>query len=259
MPYKLPHNTQIIAHRGNSGPFPENTRVAIEQAIALGVDMVEVDIHLSQDGVPVLIHYSTLDRTTGDQGNVAEYTLSELKLLDTGGWKAPKFVGERILTLHDVLDLTRNRIALNLDLKTDKAIPATLEAVREMNVLNDAIISGCTQDCVKIIRSREPSLTVLLNLDEELEQLALTGPAAMFRSRCQEVVEHTDAAGINIAHVFVNLVFVQQAHQRGMSVWVWTVDDEERVLELLEMGIDSITTNWPERMLPIIHPAPKDI
>ena len=252
MSYQLPPNTQLIAHRGNSGPAPENTHSAIEQAIILEVDMVEVDIHLSHDGVPVLIHNSTLEHTTNGQGNVTEHKLSELKMLDVGGWKAPEFVGERILTLYDVLDLTRNRMPLNLDLKTMRALPSTLKAVREMNVLNEVVISGCTQDCLKTIQSREPSLTVLLNLDDALEQLAFTGPAAMYRSRCLAVAEQVGAVGINIAHVFVDRLLVQQAHQKGLSVWVWTVDDEERVQELLGMGVDSITTNWPEKMMPII-------
>ena len=74
----------------------------------------------------------------------------------------------------------------------------------------------------------------------------------MYRSRCLAVAEQVGAVGINIAHVFVDRLLVQQAHQKGLSVWVWTVDDEERVQELLGMGVDSITTNWPEKMMPII-------
>jgi len=258
MSYQLPHYTQLIAHRGNAGPAPENTRLAIEQAIDLKVDMVEVDVHISQDGVPVLIHHARLEHTTNGQGQVNEHTLSELKLLDTGSWKAPEFAGERILTLCDVLDLTQDRIPLNLDLKTECAIPATLKAIQNMNVLNEVVISGCTQDCVKTIRSREPRLTVLLNLDKALEQLALTGPAATFLSHCLTVAEQSGAAGINIAHVFVNRLLIQQAHQKGLSVWVWTVDDETRVQELLEMGVDSITTNWPKQMMPIIKALTTD-
>lgn len=217
--------------------------------------MVEVDVHISQDEIPVLMHHSTLDHTTNGQGRVTEHTLLELKLLDAGGWKGAQFTGEHIMTLYDVLDLARNRIPLNLDLKTERAIPATLKVVREMNVLNEVIISGCTQDQVKMIRSREPRLTVLLNLDETLEQLAHTGPAAVFQSRYLAVAEQVGAAGININHVFVNRGLVQQAHQKGVSVWVWAVDDEERVRELLEMGVDSLTTNWPEQMMPLIKGA----
>ena len=255
MPYQLPHHTQLIAHRGNSGPAPENTRLAIEQAIDLGVDMVEVDVHISQDEIPVLMHHSTLDHTTNGKGGVTEHTLAELKLLDAGGWKAPQFTGERILTLLDVLDLTRKRIPLNLDLKTEHAIPATLKAIQEMNVLNDVVISGCTQDQVKMIRSREPRLTVLLNLDQALERLALKGPAAVFQSRCLDIAGQIGAAGININRLFVNRDLVKQAHQKGVSVWVWTVDEEDSVRELLEMGVDSITTNWPEQMMPLIKRA----
>lgn len=259
MSYQLGHSTQIIAHRGNSGPSPENTRLAIEQAIDLGVDMVEVDVHISQDGIPVLIHHSRLEYTTNGQGHVTEHNLSELRLLDVGGWKAPEFAGERILTLHDVLDLVRNRISLNLDIKTERVIPATIKTIQEMRALNQVVISGCTQDCVKDIRSREPHLTVLLNLDAKLEQLALTGPVALFRSHCLSVAEQSGAVGINIAHVFVNHPLVQQAHQKGLSVWAWTVDDKERVRELLEMGVDSITTNWPEQMMTVIKDWTLDV
>lgn len=252
MSYQLPHTTQIIAHRGNSGHAPENTRLAIEQAMALKVDMIEVDVHISQDGIPVLIHHARLEQTTNGYGLVTEHTLSELVLLDVGGWKSPEFTGERILTLRDVLSMAKDRVPLNLDLKTKRVIPATIKIIKEMNVLSQVVISGCTQECVKMIRAREPRLTVLLNLDAKLEQLALTGPAIKFQSCCLAVAEQVGAAGINIAHVFVNRDLVQQAHQRGLSVWAWTVDDEERVQELVEMGVDSITTNWPEKMMPII-------
>lgn len=252
MSYQLPHRTQLVAHRGNSGPAPENTRIAIEQAIALNVDMVEVDVHISQDGIPVLIHHSRLDLTTNGQGQVTEHTLPELKLLDIGSWKSPEFAGERILTLQEVLDIAKNRIPLNLDIKTARVIPAVINILREMHALNQVVFSGCLQDCVKTIRSQEPRLTVLLNLDMALQQLALTGPAETFRSRCLAVAEQSGAAGINIAHVFVNRLLIQQAHQKGLSVWVWTVDDNDRVRELLEIGVDSITTNWPEHMVPVM-------
>jgi glycerophosphoryl diester phosphodiesterase len=221
--------------------------------------MVEVDIHISQDGIPVLIHHSRLEYTTNGQGHVTDHTLSELRLLDVGGWKAPEFSGERILTLHDVLDLARNRISLNLDIKTERVVPATIKTIQEMRVLNQVVISGCTQDCVKDIRVQEPHLTVLLNLDAKLEQLALTGPAALFRSRCLNAAEQSGAVGINIAHVFVNRPLVHQAHQKGLSVWAWTVDDKDRVRELLEMGVDSITTNWPEQMMTVIKDWTLDV
>ena len=82
MSYQLPPHTQLIAHRGNAGLSPENTHLAIEQAIALGVDMVEVDVRLSRDGVPVLFHHPTLEQTTNGNGRVHEHTLAELKQLD---------------------------------------------------------------------------------------------------------------------------------------------------------------------------------
>ena len=161
MPYQLPPYPQLIAHRGNSSPSPENTRLAIEQAISLGVDMVEVDVRLSRDGVPVLIHNKTLRQTTNGSGRVAKHTLAELKLLDAGSWKGPQFAGEPLLTLYESLELARHRVGLNLDLKTHSAIWSTLEAVRQMNMTDEVIVTGCCWKCVKTVRRSEARLTVL--------------------------------------------------------------------------------------------------
>ncbi len=121
MAYVPPTHTQLIAHRGNSGPSPENTRLAVEQAISIGVDMVEADVNLALNGDPVIIHNATLAETTNGKGRVDENSLAELKKLDAGSWKGPEFAGERILGLYDLLALARGRIPLNLDLKTHQS------------------------------------------------------------------------------------------------------------------------------------------
>lgn len=252
MSYQLPPHTQLIAHRGNSGPSPENTRLAIEQAIALDVDMVEVDVHLSRDGVPVLVHYPTLERTTNGNGRVHDHTVAELKQLDAGSWKGDRFAGEPILTLTEVLELARHRVPLNLDLKTLKAVQAVITAVREMDMLDQVVITGCTRRCVKKIRAQEPTLMVLLNLSQSMELLAQHGPAPLFRQAYLAQTRNAGAVGININHIYLNREFTTAVHQAGLSVWTWTVDDERRFQELLDLGVDSITTNWPERMRPVM-------
>ncbi len=252
MPYQNPPHTQLIAHRGNSGPSPENTRLAIEQAITLGVDMVEVDVRLSQDGVPVLVHYPTLEQTTNGYGRVHEHTLAELKQLDAGSWKGGQFAGEQILTLIEGLEMARYRLPLNLDLKTIKAVQAVITAVRSMDMLDQVVITGCTRRCVKKIRAQEPDLMVLLNLSQSMELLAQQGPALLFQQAYLAQTRDAGAVGINISHTYLNQEFVTAVHQAGLSVWTWTVDDKPRVQELLDLGVDSITTNWPERMLPVL-------
>jgi glycerophosphoryl diester phosphodiesterase len=249
MSYQLPPHIQLIAHRGNSGPSPENTRLAIEQAITMGVDMVEVDVHLSRDGVPVLVHSPTLERTTNGFGRVHHHTLAELKQLDAGSWKGDRFAGEQILTLTEALELARHRVPLNLDLKMPTAIQAVITAVRYMDMLDQVVITGCTRRSVKKIRAQEPNLMVLLNLNQSMELLAQHGPALLFRQACLSQTRHAGAVGININHIYLNQELVTEVHQAGLTVWSWTVDDERRFQELLDLGLDSITTNWPERML----------
>ncbi|MBZ0251997.1 MAG: hypothetical protein K8I02_01540, partial [Candidatus Methylomirabilis sp.] len=90
-----------IAHRGASGECPENTLAAFGRALEIGVDMVEFDVHLSRDGVPVVIHDDDVRRTTDGRGLVKDLTLAELRRLDAGGWKDARFAGERIPTLEE--------------------------------------------------------------------------------------------------------------------------------------------------------------
>ncbi len=244
----LPY-TLIIAHRGNSGPAPENTRVAIEQAIELEVDLVEVDVSLSRDGVPVLIHGPRLERTTNGKGKVGQMTFDQLKALDAGSWKGAQFAGEPILSLREGLEHIRDRIIVNLDIKTPKATMPVLELVRVMKMRDQVVITGCTRPCVKTVRRIAPQLPVLLNLDRWLNHLAYIGPKPAFRSCCVALARSAGADGINISHHFVDPELVEAAHRQGLSLWTWTVDEQERVEALVGQGVDSISTNWPARML----------
>ena len=131
MPYKTPPRTQIVAHRGNSGPLPENTLIAITSAIDLGVDMVEVDIRLTKDGIPVLMHDDRVDDTTSGTGFVKDFTWEELRMLDAGSWRGAEFADESVRSLEDVLDLAVGRVALNLDLKVPEAAEPTAIAAIE--------------------------------------------------------------------------------------------------------------------------------
>ncbi len=100
MPYEPPPWPLVVAHRGDSGQMPENTVPAIESAIDIGVDMVEVDVRLTKDTMPILIHYARLEHTTTGGGLVADHTWEEIQRLDAGVGMGPEFAGERIPSLH---------------------------------------------------------------------------------------------------------------------------------------------------------------
>ena len=121
--------------------------MAIERAIDLGVDMVEVDVRSTSDGVPVLMHDARLEHTTTGNGLVADHTWEEIEHLDAGAWRGPEFAGEAIPSLVEVLDLTRGRVPLNIDLKTVDGAAPGIATVRHAGLTGDVVISGCQVEC----------------------------------------------------------------------------------------------------------------
>ncbi|WP_414663926.1 glycerophosphodiester phosphodiesterase [Horticoccus sp. 23ND18S-11] len=109
----------ICAHRGASGTHPENTVPALEEAVRLGAQMVEIDLALTRDGEIVLMHDATVHRTTNGKGRVIEFDLAALKQLDAGAWKHPRFAGTRVPTLAEALAVLPRNVWINLDVKAD--------------------------------------------------------------------------------------------------------------------------------------------
>ena len=126
----------IIAHRGASAYYPENTLVSFEGAMALGADMVELDVQLTSDGEVVVFHDEKITRCTDGRGRIADHSLAELKKLDAGSWFDKKFQGEKIPTLAEVLNVCKNKIAVNIEIKTE--------------AVTDYVSGGIEEKCLKI-------------------------------------------------------------------------------------------------------------
>ena len=248
MSYQPSKWPQIIAHRGDSGLAPENTWPAIEKAIEIGVDMVEVDVRMTKDGVPVLLHFERLEHTTTGSGLLADHTWEEIQQLDAGGWKGAEFAGERVLSLENVLDLTRGRMPLNLDFRAADAVAPGVAAVRDAGLSGDVVVSGCQVECFEIMGAATNEITTLLNLDG-LPAVIDPAEARAVAHRTVSKASALGAAGINLRHTLVDAALVARAREAGLGVWVFVVDDEERFGELIDMGVTAVTTNWPARML----------
>src|SRR5271163_557627 len=120
-----------IAHRGASGDFPENTLRSFDAAIAAGAAMCELDVQVTADGVLVVIHDDTLDRTTDGDGKVAAVRLAALQRLDAGRWRGPQFAGEHVPALREVFNLVNGKCALNVELKAGGIAADVCELIRE--------------------------------------------------------------------------------------------------------------------------------
>ena len=159
-----------IAHRGFSGKYPENTKVAFTKAIELEADMIELDVTLSRDRVPVVIHDDTVDRTSDGKGKVRNLTLDKLRLLDFGSWQSSKFSDQRISTLEEVLQqIKKSKIGLNIEIKSsafekkysDFCIESqTLQLIQKYKLFNRIVISSFEPGV--LMRLRELSANVKL-------------------------------------------------------------------------------------------------
>lgn len=232
--------------------MPENTRLAIESAIEAGVDMVEVDIRVTGDGVPVLMHSAAVDHTTSGAGLVEDLTWDEIQALDAGSWRGEQFAGEPVLSLGEVLELCLGRVALNLDAQVPPAVKPAVAATIEAGGTDDVVITGCGVECLQNVTSINASISTLLNPDELLEGIEPAETGDVTRHSV-EVAKELGAVGINIHHTLVNADLIARANEAGLGVWAYVIDDESRFGELVDMGATSLTTNWPARMLEVVR------
>ena len=224
----------VIAHRGASGYRPENTMVAYELAVTQRADMIEIDLHVSQDGGIPISHDAELARI-GGQGEIADHSLEVVQSLDAGD-------GQRVPTLDEVLDRFGSRIPFNLEMKQSTRGPyeglpaAALEAVRERGLLPDTLFSSFYRGVLRDLRklSEEVRCALLLSPqwpDEPIERALALG-----------------AEAINPHFVMAEPGLIDRAHAAGLAVYVYTVDDEAKMEELLDAGADGLFTNRPDRM-----------
>jgi glycerophosphoryl diester phosphodiesterase len=231
--------------------MPENTRIAINSSIDLGVDMVEVDVRLTKDGVPILMHEDRVDGTTSGTGLVENFTWEELQTLDAGRWRGNEFAGQSVHSLEETLDLTVGRVALNLDVKVREAVEPTAIAVLEAGASGSTVISGCSESCIRTVQGVDGGISTLLNLDDPLAGIdPADAPSVALASVA--AAQDLGAIAINVPHPLVDTELVQQAKAVGIGVWAFTVDDRNRFSELMDTAVASITTNWPEPMLPLL-------
>ncbi len=223
----------IWAHRGASGLAPENTMTAFALAEQCGADGIELDVHLSRDGVPVVIHDETLERTTDGYGAVTGVSLCELLELDAGSWFAPEFCGEPVPTLAGVLGWAEDRLRLNIEIKSPEAGRAVLDLLTEFPDAR-VLVSSFRHDLLLAMRQWSPELPIGFLIDSRFWRVALQRAIG-----CQAESFHPPAQ-------HVNRILIKKCHREGLVVFPWTVDDSSQQNNLLRMGADGWFTNFPD-------------
>ena len=232
----------LIAHRGDSARFPENTLPAFAAAIEAGVDAIELDLHRSAGGELVVIHDDELARTTGARGRVGEWTMDALRRLDAGSWRGAAHAGTRLPLLGEVLDLARGRVAVCVELKEPFAAHPDLSAAvlleaRRHHLLDAVLLLAFDHEHLRAARAANPeAVTVALTTLRPRDPAALLGDL--------------QANALGAHWPVVDAPMCAAIHAAGGAVLAWTVDDVDSARRLVGGGVDGIVTNCPGDLAP---------
>ena len=228
----------IISHRGAAAIAPENTLAAMRFAIEQGVEFVETDVHLTADGVPVLMHDPTLDRTTSGSGEVAAHTLAEIQALDAGSWFGPDFAGEPVPTLAEFLDeLARSSVRALVELKgewTPEQLSAATELLRARGMVNRVALQSFEVD----------TLTELVEIAPEFARILLTRE---WDATTVEIAAELQVSAVGArAKLFdARPELIGQIQGLGIGTLVYTLNSQRTWREAAERGIDLVITDDP--------------
>jgi glycerophosphoryl diester phosphodiesterase len=246
----------IFAHRGGAKIGPENTMEAFARGLAAGADGFECDVRLSADGVPVVVHDATLDRTTDRTGPVAVLTAAELAGVDAtcrfvpaAGWPAPRRMG--ISTLADVLaafPTARFIVEIKDTSPADAVAEAVAAVVRSAGAVDRVCLGSFDDQMLRRVRAHAPEITTSASQAEARRTLMRSWirwpiPAAPSYRGFQVPVS---AGRVPV----VTPAFVRRAHRERAVVQVWTVDAPDEVRRLFDMGVDGIITDRPDLTVP---------
>ncbi|MEX2684298.1 MAG: glycerophosphodiester phosphodiesterase [Candidatus Sigynarchaeota archaeon] len=229
----------VIAHRGYSSRYPENTLLAFEKAIAIGADYIEFDVRLSKDGVLVVSHDASLERCGKVNARTNMSTLDELRAIDLGS-------GQVIPTLEEVFRLCKGKIGMHLEIKEFGITKQIGRLVRELGVEGEVIASSFKH-------------VELLRIKEEMPDLrcAIVVPAESYDGASRAVMEDTflykarlfKATGIHVNQAYLSEELVKAAHDAGLYLNVWNVDSPIIWEACAEMEVDGIFTNNAEGLI----------
>jgi glycerophosphoryl diester phosphodiesterase len=254
----------VIAHRGGAGLWPENTMHAFEGARKLGVDVIETDVRSTADGALVLIHDASVERTTNGAGSVDEMTLAELKKLDAGyrwsadGGKSFPFRG-RGLSVPMLEEVFRAFPQMNFNIEPKQETPSIIEPlcrlIRERKMASRIVVGSFSHALLEEFRRACPEIATSASPVEVSEFLALSNDAweASYKPAMQALQVPEHAGGRRV----LTESFVEAAHRHQMKVHAWTVNETIDMHRLLEIGVDGLMTDYPDRLMELLNRSPE--
>jgi glycerophosphoryl diester phosphodiesterase len=258
-PYFNPDKFLVIAHRGGRSLGPENTLYTYRNAVKLGVDVLEMDIRSTRDGQLIVLHDDTVARTTNATGPVENYSLVDLKKLDAAHRWSPdnghtfplRNKGVKIPTLAEVFNAFPET-KMNLEIKESRSstIHSLCRLIRDHQMTKKIMVASFDADSLKEFRSLCPQVATSAGASEAMLFYGL-------QKVYLEAAYAPSAQALQVPETFrnlrvVNRRFIQAAHARNMRIHVWSVNDVKVMQRLLELGVDGIMTDYPQRLLELL-------
>jgi glycerophosphoryl diester phosphodiesterase len=241
------HAPLVIAHRGASAYAPENTLTAFIKAVEMKADAVELDAKLLQDGSIIILHDTTLDRTTNGTGSVYRYSFDEIKDLDAGSHFSAQFSDESIPSLGSIFERIGGEILINVEL-TNYAKPwdhlpfEVIQLVRRNQLKKRVLLSSFNPWALIVAKRFDPEIPRAL--------LVHPGEAKIIRALLRKVVDHR---AYHPHRSLVSEKMMIDARKNEKMVNVWTVNDRVNMMELLKLGVDGIITDFPDIANDVLH------
>lgn len=236
-----------IAHRGFSGHYPENTMEAFRRAVEVGCDGIETDLHMTKDGVIVICHDEKIDRTTNGTGFIANYNYKELCKFDAGIKHGEQFKGERIPSIDEFLDYVRDKdLLINFELKNniisyEEMEKKVIEKVYGFNMEKNVILSSFNH--YSMIHAKQIDSSIKTGL--------------LYQAIIYKIDEYVESVGADALHPFypavMNKNIVEDIKKKGIMINAYTVNEQEDMKSLIELGIDGIITNYPDKLKKVIE------
>ena len=245
--------TQVIAHRGFSGKYPENSLLSIKKAVDLGVDWVEVDVWLSLDHRVFVFHDRKLDRNTDCTGRIMWKTYSDIRKCCLKG------TNRKIPVLEEVFPLIKKGTKLNIEIKSMWAAKPVAELIEEHNMKKKVMISSNDVKALRLMKSEIPEIKTALiftNSPSMRKDAFMISMAKIFFTITQSLIlflaKSAKVDYVHIVYPFATKQFVKRLHKKGYKVNVWAVNTRALMKKLIKNGVDGIISNYPDRLKRVI-------
>lgn len=251
----------VIAHRGASGEYPENTLLAFEQGLAAGAVMLESDLHATRDGVAVLLHDPRVERTTDGHGLVSELSLAELQALDAGHTFSPdagrtfpfRGQGIRVPTLEEALSaFPEARFNLELKAAPEKFIECVGRCIANAEREATTLLTSADDAIMQELRSERRRLGIETALGASASDVV-----GFIRAALQDGPPPSDSMALQVPEQFAGRPvatpkLVEYAHRHGVEIHVWTVNSPSSMETLIDVGVDGIMSDFPARLAAVV-------